>query len=910
MARTVKVGLLLEAKQYRDEAKQAARDTKSLEEKLADAAKAGDKAGTSLDGAGKKAGGSGRAAKVAAADYEEMRRQLSTLDRQIQQTERSITSLAKGYAETGKADLLEEIRKQKGQLSQLRDVRKLLPEPDEKSARSWGGKLVGGIVSGGLSVSAKAGGSLGPVIGGAAGAAAAPVLVSALASALSAGTSLGILGVGVMAIAKNPAVADAGEEFGERFMGGLRREATRSLQGTILDQLDKLGDAGDRVTRRLGQGFDAIAPHVDGFTSKLIKLGERGVDAFVDVAEESGPALDGFGDSLLLIGDGVNYFVRNLADGGPEAANNLRMIAGATADLLKYTSNTLDAMNRLANNEWITGPLLPLLRKHYKGAADEAGALTGELGEQPGAAAAAGAGLRGLGEDTAFASINADTLTKRQKDLTDAQKALQVSLDSLAPSQKRAADLSTNLKKANDLLYGATMRNADANQAYEASWDDLSASVKENGRSLVDHTAKGRANRTAMIGLLNSSTALYFANIEAGESTDSARKKHERRTEAVRKEAVRLKLNKEETQRLIATYGRIPGRKTTNLVTRGVDAVADAFLDLAAVQLHLAKGTPLSGSLKRRLARAQYGMPDTKRAFGGPLPGYAPHDRADNVVYAGTPGEWVIQRPTVRKVERQFGPGAMEHFNRHGELPGMEKFADGGILRASRTRVPDSMLFRTTAGMTRIPSMREAASKVIPQVPAGGTGPWMERMLEARFNAAMISGFRRGSRTLSGNLSYHALNRAVDFPPIRAMAEFMYRNYRSRLREAITPWHEFNVHNGRNHRYTGAVWRQHAFGYGNAHNHFAMENGGIIREPIHGVGVSGRTYSFGEGYKPEKVTPMYTSGGQAGGGCSGQHMTIDFANADNEFGRFFLKLVRTRPGIAVTLGQLVGAQRG
>lgn len=36
------------------------------------------------------------------------------------------------------------------------------------------------------------------------------------------------------------------------------------------------------------------------------------------------------------------------------------------------------------------------------------------------------------------------------------------------------------------------------------------------------------------------------------------------------------------------------------------------------------------------------------RAFGGPLPGYAPHDRADNVIYRGTPGEWVIQRQAVR----------------------------------------------------------------------------------------------------------------------------------------------------------------------------------------------------------------------------------------------------------------------
>ena len=36
------------------------------------------------------------------------------------------------------------------------------------------------------------------------------------------------------------------------------------------------------------------------------------------------------------------------------------------------------------------------------------------------------------------------------------------------------------------------------------------------------------------------------------------------------------------------------------------------------------------------------------RAYGGPLPGRARHDRSDNVLYRGTPGEWVIQRPAVR----------------------------------------------------------------------------------------------------------------------------------------------------------------------------------------------------------------------------------------------------------------------
>jgi len=62
-------------------------------------------------------------------------------------------------------------------------------------------------------------------------------------------------------------------------------------------------------------------------------------------------------------------------------------------------------------------------------------------------------------------------------------------------------------------------------------------------------------------------------------------------------------------------------------------------------------------------------------AFGGPLPGSAPHDRADNRLYWGTPGEWVIQRPAVR----HYGAAFIAAVNAM-KLP---KFAFGGEIGAS-----------------------------------------------------------------------------------------------------------------------------------------------------------------------------------------------------------------------------------
>lgn len=71
------------------------------------------------------------------------------------------------------------------------------------------------------------------------------------------------------------------------------------------------------------------------------------------------------------------------------------------------------------------------------------------------------------------------------------------------------------------------------------------------------------------------------------------------------------------------------------------------------------------------------------RAYGGPLPGSAPHDRADNMLYWGTPGEWVIQRPAVR----HYGAEWLAAINAM-RLP---KHAFGGQLGA---RAPTSIINR------------------------------------------------------------------------------------------------------------------------------------------------------------------------------------------------------------------------
>jgi hypothetical protein len=158
---------------------------------------------------------------------------------------------------------------------------------------------------------------------------------------------------------------------------------------------------------------------------------------------------------------------------------------------------------------------------------------------------------------------------------------------------------------------------------------------------------------------------------------------------------------------------------------------------------------------------------------------------------------------------------------------------------------------------------------------AGG-GTMVTRLfntIRAAFPRAKLnSGYR------AGDPGYHGLARAVDLgeagfaggmgrPLLGQMAAYIYRNYGAQTKELIytgaydtTP----DIKNGAVLNYGAATNAAHR-----NHVHWAMANGGVIGEPVIGMGLrSGGSYSFGE-RGPETVLPGVRGrefGGPVGGG--------------------------------------------
>lgn len=158
-------------------------------------------------------------------------------------------------------------------------------------------------------------------------------------------------------------------------------------------------------------------------------------------------------------------------------------------------------------------------------------------------------------------------------------------------------------------------------------------------------------------------------------------------------------------------------------------------------------------------------------------------------------------------------------------MPGAGSF--GTLMKGATRHMIEKMIGSLSTGLD---SAGAGVAGVIGKL-GGAFGGWsgMRRLIGARFpNLHMISGFRPGARTLTGNRSYHSIGRAVDYPPVRALAQWIRSTYGARTKELITPWQDLNLWNGKPHRYHGAVWNQHNFAGGNAHVHWAAQHGGLI----------------------------------------------------------------------------------
>jgi hypothetical protein len=910
--RTTGVRLVAEYREYKRGIKEAQKSTSEFREEVADTRTESDKLGEQLAKTGRSAKGS----------VDEMRKTVAGLDKQIQEAQQNAKDLARQYA-AGDKGALKALNEQKRTLTELKSVRSLLPDAAELAAAGMGigAKVLGGI-KGAFTAAEPAAIGL-PALG----LLMAPTLGAAVAGAVVGGIGIGGVVGGITLAARDQRVKDAGQDLGRFLLGDLSNRAGREFVEPTLKGIQRIRQGWQEMGPDLDKIF-ASSRFVEPLADGVIK-GAKGIVSGVAAAiEDADPVVQSFSILFGAIGESTGDLFRSMAQDADEGASAIDDVTLSISNMITATGGFLhgtaqvkgfgDSLDTLIDrgrywvetmnnsgtklSEW--GVQLDITADGFQAGSQEAEAYAAAVMGTATAcefatlkaagmtdaeiAAADSSGtyrveLERLAEAARFTAEQMGTLTATEKDVQAVQKEATLaqtdynkSIELMAPQAQRATMLVQGLQKATQALYGAQEAGIEANESYEASWDALSGAVKGNKGSLDSHTEAGRKNRDALQELLKSSRELYFADVASGRSTDEAAAAHKRRTEAVRKEAIRVGLNKTETDKLIGSYGRIPPKKETQIIQDGVDNVVKKMMDLYVYQRSLAEGLPI-GTVRAMLkdekgpAKRYGGYHD-----GGHTGPGGEHEPA-GIVHRD---EFVIKKKSRRKIEARQ-PGLLDEMNATGQVPG---YAKGGWVGAFPVETRDYRV-SVTGDRTKVPSREQVAAKVAPKfgdwpsspsAQRGDSGVWKQVVRLIKSGPKMGS---FGNAYRPGDPKWHGSGRAVDWMGYNMdpLAQFLASKKPLELIHR-TSKRDYAYTRGRNKgSFDESLMNAHR-----NHIHIAMANGGEIREPIFGVGASGRTYSMGENYRPERVVPM---GGSTTAAAAGRttvvHLNVNVARGVN-----------------------------
>ncbi len=506
--------------------------------------------------------------------------------------------------------------------------------------------------------------------------------------------------------------------------------------------------------------------------------------------DASGPSADQFATAINLVGD-------------------LAADAAGKADILALVSNKVAEANLDASTK-----------------ADLFGRILGNLGSA--------------------ATVQGDTFN-----------ALAGTFNNIAASSLDAHDKVNLLRRAMEQMYGAAIAQTEATEGLARAKLGLSDQLRTNSAGFDLNRVSGDANtkavldnRDALQAALEKLREKYLQDIANGVSQDVATAAHKKNIEQILAGIPPTQRNTQAVADLVATYGALPSKKTTEVTTPGLDKAIDTLIEAHAIQQGIANGwtkdriAAEAKILKSVIMGGYAGDPSAyHRADGGIIPGWSPHSKADNIPAMLTAGEHVQPVAAVR----YYGVGFMEALRRRQipreALPG---YATGGLVAKIREEWPINM--PVTAKMPYTIDELWAKYNAAQQAkitnygagpgfppwpsahpgrggPAGDSGVWRSIVALIRSTGPLSGSFGNGYRP--GDPLWHGAGRAVDWMGYKqdALAQF-FMNMRGRVLELIhrTPTRDYAVTRGRDRgSFNNALMEAHR-----NHIHIAMADGGLV----------------------------------------------------------------------------------
>lgn len=358
----------------------------------------------------------------------------------------------------------------------------------------------------------------------------APLIGASLSGAIIGGAGLGGILGGVLIASKDPAVQAAATTMKTTISAQLT-DAAKPFVATSISGITRIGGAVQKIN--FGQIFADSAKNTAPIITGVVNLvGDLG-DAFTTLIHNAGPVLDEIGAGISGVGRSLKSGLDSLADNGKEGADALTSLFGviefgtkSVFALVNGLTETYGLLEKIPGGTGVFG-LFSTYAKYQQQQADGQTTVTGAI------------------EGTVAAVIQNISATDTYGLSVQTAGA---SLEDMAA----AADAATTAQLA---LFGSF---TDVGAAEDAA----TASAKKNGKTLDEHTEKGRANRTALQNLATALKNNYdnYKDLNGiGPKTDAVMKSN--RTAFINA-ATAAGASKDEAKKLADAIIGIPAKKT------------------------------------------------------------------------------------------------------------------------------------------------------------------------------------------------------------------------------------------------------------------------------------------------------------------------------------------------------------
>lgn len=414
--------------------------------------------------------------------------------------------------------------------------------------------------------SAFSGGLTSPVGLTLAATAAVPALAGA-GGALTAGAGIGAVAAGI-----GGAVLGDPDKFGAAWKTQTDRikqefiDASKPFVGPTLAAISSVGPlvASWGIDKTLAKASTYVQPLVaglEGFGSEIV----GGVSALVDAA---GPAIQAIAATLPEAGAAISQGLQDVAanaEGGAQALGDIIQAAGYLTEAVLEAVAASEAM--YAGFKKADAEAANFVRNHQTSIA----LLTGGLSQLF------------LAESDAF---NADEVQTYGHALSGVALTGSIAADQAAADaaayQKLGEQLGIAAVKADNLADAASQIFQQLLAADHATlnWDEsltgLSEAFKQNGKTIDEHTAKGQANREAILSAVAANAQLYVSNIESGKGIDFATDAYDKNEKQLETTLKQQGLNQQSIDTMVGKYRSVPDTIKTQVEMHGLtEAIHD-----------------------------------------------------------------------------------------------------------------------------------------------------------------------------------------------------------------------------------------------------------------------------------------------------------------------------------------------